>query len=272
MTNKKDDYDDVLIKNVRIRPRSKKYVIETNYEADEEFVLDEDTIVKFGIIKGKVYTLNEFKKILKEIKLQKLFNKTLNYLSYSAHSKHEIYAYLDKQDKKGEYSQEDKMAIVKRLKDLSYVDDLAYAKGIVNYYRDTKGKSYIINFLKSKLVENEIIETVVEIYDDEEEVAYKILDKIHYQYRKYPISKQHILMSQKLLRDGFSMHSINYGLDRINFIDESDDTLDKDILKQLRKYENKDIPIYEKKQKILASLINKGYSYSKISDKLKEYL
>ena len=96
MTKYKDDYDNVVIKSLRIRPKSKKYVIETNYEADEEFTLDEDTIIKFGIFKGKEFTLPEFKKILKEIKIQKLFNKTLNYLSYSAHSKHEIYADMDK--------------------------------------------------------------------------------------------------------------------------------------------------------------------------------
>ena len=272
MANNKDDYDNVLIKNLRIRPKSKKYVIETNFEADEEFTLDEDTIIKFGIFKGKEFTNDEFKKILKEIKLQKLFNKTLNYLSYSAHSKHEIYAYLDKQDKKNEYSQEDKIALVRRLKDLGYVDDLAYAKGIVDYYKESKGKSYIINFLKRKLVDNEIIDSAIKNYDDEEEVVLKILDKIHTQYRKYPISKQKILMSQKLLRDGFSMHAINYGLETIDLIDESDASLDNDILKLLKKYENKDIPIYEKKQKILASLVNKGYSYSKIINKLKTYL
>ena len=272
MTKYKDDYDNVVIKSLRIRPKSKKYVIETNYEADEEFTLDEDTIIKFGIFKGKEFTLPEFKKILKEIKIQKLFNKTLNYLSYSAHSKHEIYAYMDKYNQKGEYTQKDLMGIVARLKDLGYVDDEAYAKGIVNYYRDTKGKTYIINFLKNKLVDNEIIDSVIDVYDDEEEVAYKIIDKIHYQYRKYPISKQEILIKQKLLRDGFSLTSINHVIAKIELIDESDDTLDKDILKQIKKYENKDISLYEKKQKILASLMNKGYSYSKINEKLKEYL
>ena len=74
--NDEDIYDTIKIKNLRIRPKSKKYVIETDYEADEEYVLDEDVIIKYQIFKGKEYSLKDFKKILKEIKLSKLFKKS----------------------------------------------------------------------------------------------------------------------------------------------------------------------------------------------------
>lgn len=261
--------DDIIkILSVSLMPRSKKYLVSTNDVDNDEIKVDEDTIIKYGIFKGKEFSEKDFKKILKEIEIQKLFNKCLNYLSYQTRSKHEIYAYLDKHNKDKKYSQSDFISIVIKLTNLGYVDDNKYTKEIIAYYRTKKGKDYIYNFLKDKQISTDTIEQELENYDDEEEIAYQIIDKIQAQYRKYPLNKQRIMIRQKLLRDGFSNASINYAMDRITLIDESDNSLERDIIKLKKKYEGKDLSEYERKKKIISSLLNKGYNYSKISEKL----
>lgn len=261
--------DDIIkILSVSLMPKSKKYLVSTNDVDNDEIKVDEDTIIKYGIFKGKEFSEKDFKKILKEIEIQKLFNKCLNYLSYQTRSKHEIYAYLDKQNKDKKYSQSDFISIVIKLTNLGYVDDNKYTKEIISYYRTKKGKDYIYNFLKDKQISTDVIEQELENYDDEEEIAYQIIDKIQAQYRKYPLNKQRVMIRQKLLRDGFSNASINYAMDRITLIDESDNSLERDIIKLKKKYEGKDLSEYERKKKIISSLLNKGYNYSKISEKL----
>ena len=155
------------------------------------------------------------------------------------------------------------MNIVKRLRELGYVDDTKYANSILDYYKSSKGKNYIVNKLKEKMVDKDIIEEVAKNYiaDEEEEVAFKITSKIYLQYRKYPISKQRILITQKLIRDGFSVASASKALEKIELVDESVDNLKKDYLKLLKKYDKNDKTC---KQKIIASLYKKGYNYSSI--------
>ena len=258
----------IKILSVSISPKSKKYIVSTNDVDNDEIRVDEDTIIKYGIFKGREFSEKDFKKILKEVEIQKLFNRCLNYLSYQTRSKHEIYAYLDKQNKDKKYSQNDFIGIVSKLTSLGYIDDNKYTKEIISYYRSKKGKEYIYNFLRDKQINVETIEKELESYDDEEEIAYQIIVKIQAQYRKYPLNKQRIMIRQKLLRDGFSNASINYAMDKITLIDESDDSLERDIIKLKKKYDNKELSEYEKKNKIISSLMNKGYNYSKISEKL----
>lgn len=262
MENKEDI---IKIKSISLKSKKHKtYLVETDYEADEEYIIDEDIIIKYGILKDREFKESEFKKILKDTKIQVLVSKALNYISYGMRSKHEVYAYLDTKNKDLEFTQNDLIEVVSRIKKLGYIDDLKYANGVLEYYKKTKGKNYIINKLKEKQVEDKIIEEVILKYSDAEEyeVACALLNKISTQYRKYPISKQKLLLTQKLYRDGFSSDIISSVINKTTLIDESDDSLIKDFNKLNKKYESLDS--YNKKMKIISSLLRKGYEYSKI--------
>ena len=255
----------IKIKSIRLKSsKNKKYIVETDYEADEEYTLDEDVIIKYGILKDREFSETEFKKILKDASLQDLVAKALNYISYGMRSKHEVYAYLDTKNTDNKFSQNDLIEVVSRIKKLGYIDDLKYANGVIDYYKKTKGKNYIINKLKEKQVDNAIIEDAILKYEDSEEEAtsFKIGDKVSTQYRKYPISKQKTLITQKLYRDGFSADIIKHTINKLDLKDESDETLIKDFNKLNKKYEG--IDPYNKKMKIVSSLLRKGYEYSKI--------
>ena len=259
----------IIIESISKKKNSKKYIVKTN--ENDEYKVSEDTLVKFQLFKDSSYTKEEFKKVIYDIKINEYFNKVLKYLSYGPRSEHEIRLYIQKNDSEKILHSNDYDEIVNRLKGLNYLNDELYAKQIIEYYKETKGKKYIINFLKEKKVENEIIEKLIGEYLDEEEmeVASKIATKYLQTIRKYPFKKQQVLLITKLNRLGFSTVVCSRIINNLEYVDESDDMLERDILKLKKKLERKDLSAYEEKQYIINSLMSKGYEYRKIIDALR---
>lgn len=258
----------IVIESISQKKNSKKFVVKTS---EEEYVMTEDTIIKFHIFKDKEFSKMDFKKIIYDIKINESFNKVLNYLNYGPRSEYEIRLYIQKNDKEKTLKVKDYNEIIARLRSLNYVNDELYAKQIVDYYKATKGKNYIKQYLREKRVDNSIIEnSILLIEDDEEiEIALKIANKYVQTIRKYPFKKQKEMTMNKLLRSGFSSNLISKIISKIDFIDESDFSLKKDYLKIIKRLEKKDMSCYEKKQYILNSLLAKGYEYKNINNIIK---
>lgn len=258
----------IVIESISQKRNSKKFVVKTN---EEEYIMTEDTIIKFHIFKDKEFSKEEFKKIIYDIKISESFNKTLNYLSYGPRSEYEIRLYIQKNDKDKILKSKDFEEIVSRLKALNYINDDLYSNQIVEYYKQTKGRNFIYQYLRDKKIKNEYIENALSLYEDDEEIetGLKISIKYIQTIRKYPFRKQQTMMMAKLNRAGFSSLSISKILSKLDFVDDSDETLRKDILKVQRRIEKKDLTSYEKKQYIINSLMQKGYEYRKICDVLK---
>lgn len=258
----------IVIESISQKKNSKKFVVKTS---EEEYVMTEDTIIKFHIFKDKEFSKMDFKKIIYDIKINESFNKVLNYLNYGPRSEYEIRLYIQKNDKEKTLKVKDYNEIIARLRSLNYVNDELYAKQIVDYYKATKGKNYIKQYLREKRVDNSIIEnSILLIEDDEEiEIALKIANKYVQTIRKYPFKKQKEMTMNKLLRSGFSSNLITKIISKIEFIDESDFSLKKDYLKIVKRLEKKDMSSYEKKQYILNSLLAKGYEYKNINNIIK---
>ncbi len=268
----------IVIKNLSASKKRNKiiYTITTNEEEDNEYIIDEDTIVKYEIIEGREFDSKIFKKIIKEVELSKLTNKCFNYLNYGMKTKHQIYEYLnkqnDKQDSDNKYSKSDYHYVIERLESLGYIDDLAFSKNYINEHKQYKGRKYIERELNNKGVDSIIIIEALNSLDEEEEyeAALKIANKLSAINRKYPLKKQEMLLSSKLARDGFSSEIIRKIITSIELVDDSSFMLEKDLNKLIKKYDGKDISVYEKRQKILASLLNKGYSFRQLEDSIKE--
>ncbi len=258
----------IIIESISQKKNSKKFIVNTN---EEEYIMTEDTIIRFHIFKDKEFSKEDFKKIIYDIKINECFNKVLNYLNYGPRSEYEIRLYIQKNDKEKTLKVKDYNEIIARLKSLNYVNDDLYAKQIVDYYKESKGKNYIKQYLRDKKVDNSIIEnSILFIEEDEEiEIGLKIANKYVQTIRKYPFKKQHEMTMNKLLRSGFSSNLISKIISKINFIDESDLTLEKDYFKILKKLEKKEMSSYEKKQYILNSLLAKGYESRKINSIMK---
>ena len=83
--------------------------------------------------------------------------------------------------------------------------------------------------------------------------------------KKYPITKQKTKVYSKLISSGFTSEVATSVISKCEFVDESDEELEKDLRKYLRKYFDSELSLKEKKNKIITSLMNKGYNYKNIN-------
>ena len=254
--------DEVRI--LKLTKKKKNYIITTD---EKEYIFDEDTIVEFGLFKDKVFSKTQFKEILKKRDANNSFNLALKYLSISIKSQNEVEKYLEKKDI-------NKSIINKtiiRLRQFGYLDDKTYALKLLQYYQSSnKGPQFISKKLYDKKIDRKIIESTMASFteDIEKAIINKTLAKEANKYKEYPILKQRQVLSDKLIRNGFTPSLVFSIIREYDLIDESHNKLLLDIEKQKRLLANKDLTDSQKKQKIMQSLVSKGYDYHKISSLL----
>lgn len=246
------------IRIISLAKKKNKYIVTTE---ENEYIFDEDIIVKHLIFKDKIYQKEEFKKIINEQVKSLSLQKALNYLKYGPRSEEEIKAHLQDTQAWG--------YIRKRLLELGYINDDYYAKTLCDYYqRANKGPLYIKQKLKEKKIDNKIIEEVLANYsvELEEEAINKLLDKEMKLLIKKPLAKQKQILIAKLHRNGFSLDLINEVLRKTKLIEQSDGELKKDYQKLLNKFRTYQISEGEKNKRMITALLAKGYSYEKIKE------
>lgn len=254
------------IKVLSVKKKRKKYKVETNLDSH---TLEEDIIIKYNIFKDKEFEEKEFKKILEENKSVASFNQVLNYLSYRARSISEVKEYLVKK----EVSKEDSESIIKRLIDLGYLNDEAFASYYLGYYQKmNKGPNYLKTKLFEKGIDKETIENCLVKYtlEAEVEIIALVLEKMKGKYSNLPIKKQKEKIQAKLIRDGFTFSVVNSYLRNLQLEENIEETLGKDLQKLIKKYQ--DLDKKEKKDKIIQNLLRKGYEYSSIKAIVEEVL
>lgn len=251
------------IKILSVSKQKKKYKVETR---EETFLFHEDTILRHMITPNRVFQKNEFDKILSEEMINEYLAKVLNFLSFKSRSKAEIYQYL----KKYNIDEEKIMNIMGKLSLLGYLDDQRFASGMLDYViRQKKGPRILELKLKEKKVEEGIITEFKNMYDSslQTEVVKELINKALEKTSLGTIKKQKLKLQNKLLRDGFSANIIIKSIAEVEFVDHSEDMIGSEIKKLILKYQK-----YDKKttnQKIISSLLNKGYDYSLISKYVK---
>lgn len=253
-----------MIEILKVTKDKKKFIVETN---EKEYKFSEDVIVEHMVLKGKSFTENEFKKIIKANEVDELFNKTLNFISYQQRSEYEIYSYL----KEKGASDSDIHKIIKKLKDFGYIDDKTLANYLFDYtVRTHKGPRALEKKLHEKRIDNETSIEVVNKYteDIEIDVIEEVLKSILKKNQDKPVKVQKMHAYEKLVRDGFNMDSINRALSKVDFIDNSLEQLPKEIEKLNYKY--RDLENNKKREKIIASLMRKGYEYSQVTKYLND--
>lgn len=250
------------IKILSIEKKKNKYQVEVLLDEKlEKHNFSEETIIKYLIFKDKTFTDKEFETILNEEKLNVLFNKALKYLSYQSRSKEEMEKYL----KEKEASVSQITTIIDKLTNLGYINDEDYINYCFDYVtRNLKGPEILAQKLKLKGIEEKLINDILKKYDEdlEREIALEVIQKQQTKNISLPKRKQKMNLYQKLLRDGFHNEIINSLINKIEFVDESDETLDNEIRKFRNKYN--DISDYEVRTKLISKLLNKGYEYSQI--------
>ena len=261
--------EEIKILSLEKKPRSKKYKVVT---LTDSFTFSEDTIIKYMIFKDKVFEQKEWNKILEDAITDEYFNKVLNYLGSSYKSIYEIRKYLHDKSKKNNIKLNEKQIedIIHRVRSLGYLNDEMLAKNICDYYfRSNKGPLFIKAKLSEKKVDEQTIDLALLSYTEEmqEEAITRVLTKE--KNEKYPLKKYKLMLTSKLIQNGFSKHVIERVLSSWTFEDKSEDLIVKDYDKIIRKMEKKEFTNYERKQYVINSLLNKGYDYQTINEYLK---
>lgn len=257
--------DIIKIESIKKIKKPGMYELITNVD---KLTVSDDIIVKYNLSKDLELTADDYKAIKKDNDKSNIFFKVLNYISYQMRSENEIYIYLEKYD----VSKKDAKEIVKRLKDLQFIDDDILASNILDsVIRNNKGP----NAFRDKLWERKLkvdVNKYLEKYDTdtESEVIDKVILKNYDKKKNLPIIKQKNSLYAKLIRDGFNSSLIESKINKLEFIDESSKTLDKEIDKLIKKYDK--YSGYELQKKITSNLIQKGYNYHDINKKISEKL
>ncbi len=259
---------EIKILGLEKKQNSKKYKLITSMG---DYLISEDMLIKHQLFKEKNFTEKEFNKVLEDILEDEYFNKIINLLSISLKSEYEIIQYIHTNEYKNKHFLKQKQIenIIKKLKQLNYINDEKLAVTLVDYYmRNYKGPLYIKNKLNEKKIEDIIIKEALLIYDSEkeEEIIAKILSKES--NNNLPIKKYKLNLINKLIRNGFNNSLVYRFVEQLDIEDNSKLLIEKDYLKILNKVNKKDKTEFEKKQLIINYLLSKGYEYSLI----KKYL
>jgi len=254
-------------------PKRKRYLIETN---EDSYKFDEDIVVQYMLFKGKQFTKKEFKEVLQQALINEAFNKALNPLSRAKKSTYEIREYLRGNNTKTQnhYSEDIIDEAIKKLHEFHFLNDLEYAKSVLETYSETKGPKWIQHKLEEKRIHQDIIRQVMPLYQGDFNGALKIANRMleNEDFSHYPITKQKNKIMNKLVSNGYTLETASKIIKDLEFVDESDSELEKETQKiyqrLLKKIDSGELTKYEAKQKLVNSLLTKGYQYKKINEEI----
>lgn len=247
----------IAVESLKKKSRN-KYIVTTDVDT---VTLSEDTIVTHRILKGSTFTEDEWEAIKEGKTKANAWDRVLNYLSFQARSEKEIITYLENLK-----IEESAIAeIIERLKSLDLVNDERMASSLVSSYKNSNKGPYLIREkLTQKGIDESIINQALRSYTSAEEETniQNVIKKEQRLRNSYPVFKQKKMIYEKLLRDGFSMELVTKVIEETTFTSNHSSRLKQDFQKTIQRETDKN--------KIIARLIQKGYSYPEIKKFLEE--
>lgn len=256
--------DGRIIEKVKI---NKKDVI--IYFSDEEKIkISEATYVHFYLYNDKVLSNEEYDEIIEYEKFNKSREYAVNILSKKYYTEKEIF---EKLTIKKKLNSIDANKVVSYLKEHGFINDENYFEEYVEHLHNKNfGKNKIISKCYEEGFKSKLIESLTFDMDFE-------IDKASIQLRKYIFNKN---KNKQKLKEGAYSHLLNQGFDFeiasqvISIIDqEYDSHKEKELLKkEVKKILSKkhiNLNDFNEKQKLIESLIRKGYKYEDIKKEIR---
>lgn len=248
----------MIIKKIK-RLKSKVVII---FDNSSKLEIDNNVFPNFYLYEGKDVSKKELSEIKSYDNVAKLMQYALKIRSKSLYSEYKM---REKLYNKGANKKEVDH-IIKNLKKYDLIDDKAYAEDLLEYYNSL---NYGENKIKTKLLEKGIFQEDINKLrfpvSIERKKANNIFPKLEKKYEKYNYSQKKLHIYNAYLQLGFSSEIA------IEMKDKVKDSNQKDELAKLkvdyqkaktrlsRKYQKKEL-----KQKIIASLLSKGYRMNDI--------
>lgn len=244
-----------------------------NIYLDEEyaFPVDEAVLVKHVLFKGMEITKEFQKQLEQEDNFSKAFSRAVNYLSYSLRSEKEVRDDLVDH----EFSLETAIDVIKKLKEMKYIDDLTYAESYTRTAANLNGKGpyNIRQELKKRGVKETIIEQALLEYPMEQRIengvaaAEKALKRTQRSSSKEANNK----VRQSLMQKGFNKDEITEILAQVETEKDEDEEYEA-LKKQGEKIWRKQSKLVGSKkiQKVKSSLYQKGFNGELINQFIEE--
>lgn len=243
-----------FVKVEKVVAKGKKYIVKVD-TTDKEYKFSENQIVTNRIIKGAIFTVEEWDEILNSQNCSLLYEQMLHFIDYKFRTKKEVVEKLE--SKKA--SLEDIEIVIERLIEVGFIDDTRYANLFVqDALRYLRGPSYIKFTLEQKGIETSLINNELSNIDSSifQENANLLASKCQKNVSNYPANKQIELIMQKLARNGYSFDMVNKAVRTLTFEDDNLEKLEIEYEKLYNKTQDKN--------KTITSLIQKGYRYEDI--------
>lgn len=225
------------------------------------FSVDESTLIKFGLRKGKILDSFEIEEIAYEDEIAKAFNRALNFLSYQMRSEYEV----KKKLLDAGFGEPVVLEAVRKLKQLGFLNDETYSKALLESKKRTakKGPLAIKQDLIKKGIDQNTLKWALESYTTEEQLqlALQLAEKTVKMNPKKTPSQIKKKIQELLLRKGYSYDIVNEILDQME-LERDDDEWQELIAIQGEKVWNKYAQKYEDKQleyKVKQVLYQKGF-------------
>lgn len=236
-------------------------------ESSVSLELTDKIIEEFGIEKGKVFDREQFDALKDLEQVSRAYNKALRYLTVKD------YTYSQMKQKlmdKGDFDDTQLDATLDLLCEKNLINDEMYA---ANYLKRCSrlgiGLNKAIYNLRNYGIDSEIIDNCLEDMDDEEYTAATHLIDDYFK-RNNSNSFKHIQkrIKEKLYIKGFTSDTIDKAMSDYDFVydDEKEKTaLAKEANKVYLKY-GKKLSDSELRNKLIDTLLRKGYNYDDIKD------
>lgn len=181
---------------------------------DEEyaFSLTDEAVVEYGLFVGADINNFPLEEICKNDRYKQALSSAFMILSRNPKSEKQLCDYLFKK----EFDKNTVERVLERLKELNYIDDLRFAQSFIENSSHS-GVNAIRFKLKSKGISDEIINSVLENVDDDEQLskAVEIIKKQMPRYSKYEIFEQKRKLNDFLYRKGYQWDVIKSAIDKV---------------------------------------------------------
>ena len=239
---------------------------------EEEFLVSEDLMVEFRLVKGKELDKEQFLVFKEAFTRDELYQKVLHYALYKQRCSYDIITFLEKKN----IPEESHEYYLNKLKKSRILDDKNYIDNFIHESFTYKlfGPDKISYELSKKHLPKGLYQPILDSLSNKEvkENAYQLLQKKLKSIKKGSYKKALQDIKQFIINKGYHFDVANQIVDEykeeIRKAIPEDDSLEKDFLFALKKYQKDKTKEYKN---ILAYLLRKGYSYNKIKERMGDY-
>ena len=227
---------------------------------NNDLILYEDIILKYDLLIKSDIDTDLLDKIILENRNYEVYDLALSYIEVKMRNRRELYKYLTN---KG-FEEEIVNKTLNKIEDLGLLDKKSYITAFINdkVNLSNDGPYKIKNALLDLDFDEKDIDDY--LYTIDREVWSNKLDKLINKKKSLMKSKSYYMFINKIKNDIFNLGYDKDLIDeKLSKIEYENGAIDKDYQKCFKKF-NGD------KNKIINSLLRKGYSYEEINSKFKE--